>query len=58
MREISRQETLISFTTDDGIRNFLAFNSSRLYERYNLSPNPVDILSIDKKFLETDLLIE
>ena len=51
----SRQEPLISFLLDDSIRNLLGFNASTIYEEYNLSPNPVDILSLDKIFIETDI---
>ena len=49
------QEPLISFLPDDSIRNLLGFIANTLYEEYNLSPNPVVILSFDKFFLETDI---
>ena len=52
--EISRLKPLISFLTNDSIRN-LGFNASTIYEKYNLSPNSVDILSFDKMFFETDI---
>ena len=41
--ETSTQEPLISFDTDNSIRERLGFSSSTIYEGYNLSPNPVDI---------------
>ena len=39
---------------DDTIRDILGFNKTTTYEEYNLSPNPVDILSIDNIFLESN----
>ena len=45
--EISTQGPVISFVPDDSIRDFLGFNATTIYEEYNLSPNPVDILSFD-----------
>ena len=56
--EISRQEPLITFLHDDRIKYFLGFNAVILYEEYKLSPNPVDILSFDNFFLETDIAQE
>ena len=32
----------------------MGFDPNVLYERYELSPNPVDILSTENTFLETD----
>ena len=52
--ETSRQETLISFLSNDSIGNLLGFTAVTIYEDYNLSPNPTDILSFDKIFSETD----
>ena len=40
---------------DDSMRDLLEFNGRTLYEEYNLSPNPVDILSFDNFFLECDI---
>ena len=40
---------------DDTIRGLLGFNARTLYEEYNLSPNPVDILSFDNIFIECDI---
>ena len=45
--EISRQKPFISFSPKDSIRNLLGFNSSKIDEEYNLSPNPVNYLSFD-----------
>ena len=40
---------------DDSIRDLLGFNARTFYEEYTLSNNPVDILSFDKIFVETDI---
>ena len=40
---------------DDSIRDLLGFNARTLYEEYNLSPNPVDIISFNNSFIETDI---
>ena len=53
--ELSRQEPLISFLSNDSIRDLLGFNATTLYEEYNVLPYPVDILSFDNIFLETDI---
>ena len=45
--EISRQGPIISFLPKDSIGYCLAFNAPTLSEKYNLSQNPVDILSFD-----------
>ena len=37
------------------MRDLLGFNARTLYEEYNLSTNPVDILSFDNIFLECDI---
>ena len=52
--EILQQGPIISFVIDDSIRKLLGFIETILYREYNLSPNPVDILSFDKVFLECD----
>ena len=49
------QGPVISFVFNDSIRNLLGFNETILYKEYNLSPNPVDIISFDNIFLETDI---
>ena len=40
---------------NDSIRDLLGFNARTLYEEYNLSPDPVDIISFDKILIETDI---
>ena len=52
---ISPQGPIIGFVFDDSIGNLLGFNETILWEEYNLSPNPVDILSFDNVFVETDV---
>ena len=51
----SPQGPIIGFVYDDSIGNLSGFNETILYEEYNLSPNPVDILSFDNNFIETDI---
>ena len=53
--EISIQGLVIKFVPDDSIRKFSGFNKTTLYEEYNVSPNPVDILSFDNIFLECNI---
>ena len=53
--EKSPPEPTISFVFDDSFRDFLKFSETILYKEYNISPNPVDILSFDKIFLECDV---
>ena len=53
--EIKPQGPIIGFVFDDSIGNLLGFDETILYEEYNLSPNPVDILSFDNIFIETDI---
>ena len=53
--EISNEELAISFTPGDCIRDLLGPNTTTIYEKYNLSPNPVDIISFDNIFIETDI---
>ena len=45
--EISPQGPLKSFMFDDSMRDLLGFNARTLCEEYNLSANPVDILSFE-----------
>ena len=56
--ETSRHETLFSFTPDDSVRDLLGFNGSTIYEKHNLSTNPVDILSFNNNFIPTDIALE
>ena len=53
--EIQSQGPLIGFVSDDSIRILLGFNETILWEEYNLSQNPVDILSFDNIFIHTDI---
>ena len=53
--EISTQGPVITFIPDDSIGNCLEFDKTTKFEEYNLSPNPVDILSFDNIFIETDI---
>ena len=53
--EISTQGPVKIFVPDDSIRELLVFNKTTIFEEYNLSPNPVDILSFDNIFLECNI---
>ena len=53
--EISNEESAISFSPDDSIRDLLGFNKTTIYEKYKLSPNPVDIISFDNNLIETNI---
>ena len=53
--EISNEESAISFKASDSIGFLLGFNRTTIYDEYNLSPNPVDILSFDNLFIGTDI---
>ena len=53
--EISTHGPVITFVPDDSIRDLLGFNQTIIFEEYNLSPNPVDILSFDNIFLECNI---
>ena len=53
--EIFTQGPVITFVPDDSIRNLLGFNKTTIFEEYNLSPNPVDILSFDNIFLKCNI---
>ena len=50
--EIKSKRPIIGFVFDDSIGSLLGFDETLLFEEYNLSPNPVDILSFDNIFLE------
>ena len=45
----------ISFVFDDSIGNLLGFNEILVWGKYNLSDNPVDILSFDNIFIECNI---
>ena len=53
--EISTQGAVITFVPDASKRDLLGFNKSTIFEEYTLSPNPVDILSFDNIFLESNI---
>ena len=53
--EISPQGSVISFVPNDSIGNLLGFAKTTIYEEYNISPNPVDIISFDNIFIECDI---
>ena len=53
--ELSPRGPIISFMFDNIIKDLLRFNGRTLYEEYNLSNNPVDILSFDNIFPECDI---
>ena len=53
--EISNEESAISFKASDSIGSLLGFNKKTIYDEYNLSDNPVDILSFDNIFIKTDI---
>ena len=53
--EITDPEAAISFRPDDSIGSLLGFNKRTIFEEYNISDNPVDILSFDNIFIETDI---
>ena len=45
----------INFVSDDSSGSLLGFNEILVWGKYNLSDNPVDILSFDNIFIETDI---
>ena len=53
--EISTQGPVITFVPDDSIRELLGFNKITIFEEYNPSHDPVDILSFDNIFLECNI---
>ena len=53
--ELSTQGPVITFAPDDSIGDVLGFIKFTIFEEYNLSPNPVDILSFGNIFIETDI---
>ena len=55
IKEITDLEAAISFKSDYSVGSLLGFNKRTIYEQYNLSDNPVDILSFDNIFKETDI---
>ena len=53
--KIKPQGATIGFVFKDTIGNLLGFDETIVYEEYNLSENPVDIISFDNIFIETDI---
>ena len=53
--EISAQGPVEILVPDDIIGDLLGYNKITIYEEYNISPNPVDILSFDNTFLEGNI---
>ena len=53
--KISPQGPVISFTPNYSIGELLGFNKITIYEEYNFSPNPVDIISFDNISIECDI---
>ena len=56
--ETSAQGLVITFVPDDSIGDLLGINKTTIFEEYSLSHNPVDILSFDNIFIETDIAEE
>ena len=53
--EISSQRPAICFVPNDSIIELLGFAKTTIYEEYNISHNPVDIISFDNIFIECDI---
>ena len=53
--EKSPKGPIFSFMFEGGIRDLLGFNARTFNEEYTPSNNPVDILSFDNIFIETDI---
>ena len=53
--EISSQGPVITLVPDDSIRDLFGLNKTTIYEEYNLSPNLVDILSLENIFLKRNI---
>ena len=53
--EILKPRPMISFVFDDSIGGLLGFNEILIWGKYNLSDNPVDILSFDNIFIECNI---
>ena len=49
--ELSPQGPVITFVPNDSIGELLGFNKTTIYEDYNFSQNPVDIISFDNIFI-------
>ena len=53
--EISPQGPVKTFIPNESIGELLGFNKITIYEEYNISQNPVDIISFDNIFIETNI---
>ena len=53
--EILPQGAIITLVINDNVGSLLGFHETKLWQEYNLSPNPVDISSFDKIFLVCDI---
>ena len=53
--EIADPEAAKSFKPNDSIGSLLGFDKRIMFEEYNLSDNPFDILSFDNNFIETNI---
>ena len=53
--QLSVQGPIITFVPHDSIRDLLGFNKTTIFEEYNLSQNPVNILSFDIIFIECNI---
>ena len=49
--EISRKQPLFSFIPDYSIRDLSGFSAVTIYEKFSLSPDPVEISTFDNLFL-------
>ena len=53
--EINPQGPIVSFASEDSMKNLLGFDETIFYKKYNPSPNPVEIISFDNAFIECDI---
>ena len=56
--EISSPGPIVSFTPNDSVGELLGFGKTTIYGEYNISPNPVDIISFDNILSSVILLGE
>ena len=55
IKKILSQGPIIILMPIDCIRDLFQFNATTIYGEYNISTNPVDILSFDNIFLKCDI---
>ena len=53
--QIKPQGPIIGFVFEDTMGSLLGFDETMLWKEYILSSNPVDIISFDSNFIETDI---